>query len=332
MDVGLLNVARLVSMFNENYSMPLHGVGIRSVNKNNSKLPLQVSLHDGDITLRPGAEAVWTHVEQGERYLSKLLLYRHHDGFVLKVNCEGKGSFFVQKNDITVDWQAKGTDSTHYFQTVGLALWLELHHIPCIHGNAIRYKDKAFALVAASGAGKSTLSVELCKEFGVWMTDDMIALHHGRANSNEIMVHTSWPVARLWPDTIETTLDVNPSEFKKVHTRFNKRQIDLVRQSRFAPGCKALSTIYMLNRIPPSDDYVESYCKISPLGASQALILLLQHSILGDAYVPLGLENKRVKQLSQLLEHIEVKEVTYTSGKGNLERVSNIILDDAGKR
>jgi hypothetical protein len=59
--------------------------------------------------------------------------------------------------------------------------------------------------------------------------------------------------------------------------------------------------------------------------------LLLQNSILGDAYRALGIEKSRVATLSKLLDKISIKEVTYCGGTNNLNIVKSKILEDLDK-
>ncbi|GAB2694083.1 hypothetical protein [Aliiglaciecola aliphaticivorans] len=342
------------------YSTPLHGVecflpdAICSGDKTNIS-ELAVELAFEAISLDVNQLPIWTLKDQGQRYLTELNLFPYPNthitkaktnsldesqtylpspkSYVLSVNCEGKGRFLIQKNKITIDWD-EGTSSSHYFQTLALALWLETQHVPCIHANGLKRGEKTFALVANSGTGKSTLSAKLQQAGCEWLTDDMIALHQIGANateSNAPKVYPSWPIARMWPDSVENALGGDVAKLKKVHNRFNKRIFEMPDLSEENKTSSELSVIYILNRTVTDKPDNSLHCEIENINSSQALILLLQNSILGNAYSALELESDRIRQLSILVQKTQVKKITYSSGKENLDFVRKTIFEDLDK-
>jgi hypothetical protein len=319
------------------YTMPLHGVAWENSHSDSQhNLPYKLQLQCEPVAQDAMGEKIWTLNDRGERYCTELTLFRDKNNIYLKVNCEGQGIFKFSGNQLTVDWQQPGTGSEHYFQTVGLAIWLELQNILCIHGNALEYKGQSIGLVAPSGTGKSTLSAYLC-ESGLcdndfsWMTDDMMALHPENAGAG-YRVYPSWPIARMWPDSVEQTLQQDHQELSKVHSGFNKRIVNLTGPLKgqltgklaVASSSQTLSTIYVLNRVAQAT----KSCEIKAVKGSEALILLLQNSILGDAYRALGIEQSRMAALSRVIANIKIKQVTYLGGSGNLQIVRNSIVND----
>lgn len=305
--------------------MPLHGVACAPFGseKQSSSMPYNLSLNFESIVEGTLGEKIWSLTDAGERYRTELNLFSSTTSKSLKVNCEGHGVFKFAGDQLTIDWQKLGTDSAHYFQTVGLAVWLELNQVLCIHGNALEYKGQAIGLVAPSGTGKSTLSAKLCDSGFSWMTDDMMALHPEN-NSEQFRIYPSWPVARLWPDSVENELNVDLASLDKVHDGFNKRVVNLKSKTSSGNSSQILKTIYVLNRVADAT----SSCEIKTVKGSRALILMLQNSILGDAYKAMGVEKNRIATLSKLLENISIKEVTYRNGSHNLNIVRNHILED----
>ncbi|MEP7766252.1 hypothetical protein, partial [Sanguibacter sp. 26GB23] len=82
-----------------------------------------------------------------------------------------------------------------------------------------------------------------------------------------------------------------------------------------------LKAIYFLERTQ-SNQY---QCDITSLTGTKALFLLLQNSMLADAYVSLGLETQRLEWMSNLLQHIKIYKITYSSGMQHLPQISNNI-------
>lgn len=328
------------------YKIPLHGIACEPFcdRKNHSIVQhINISFSAFNINTfdQPSIEnktANWVMEDNGERYKSTVSLYiqdqkANNPKYILKVDCQGKGLFKIDKNNIDVSWYNKGTDSAHYFQTIGMALWLEINNVLCIHANALAYKNQAIAFVAPSRTGKTTLTAELCKkEFSV-MTDDMMALHQ---QNNEYVVYPSWPIARMWPETLEIINNKNTNELEKVHQDFAKKIININENSgfNFCEQPKKLKTIYILNRVEDTtnnsenNNKISTVCNITTLSSAEAVILLIQNSILGSAYKALSLEQKRFIKLTQLVKNVSIKKITYLSGKQYLNTVQEIIIND----
>ncbi|WP_057832343.1 hypothetical protein [Colwellia sp. TT2012] len=346
---------------NNLFKLPLHGVFcVPFCGANKQELPLEITLSFSHFTVDETLKPIWSMIDEGERYHSEVSLYKatsnepylDSDGFAanksvdasyyLNINCQGTGSFKVSKTNITIDWQAQGTGADHYFQTLALALNLELNNVLCIHANVLAYQDKAIAFVAPSRTGKTTLTAALSQQgFGL-MTDDMMALHYDD-EKNDYTVYPSWPVARMWPDSLAELVGENSVACEKVHENFAKRIVTMNNNSidnsstnnenisfNFCAEPKKLKVIYLLQRhetITAQSDK-EAFCTISDIPAAQAVIILLQNSILGSAYSALGIEGKRVVALAKLLNNINFKQLSYSSGKKNLFNVAEKIKQD----
>jgi len=318
------------------FNSPLHGVfcvPFCGVNKQN--LPIEISLNFSRFTVDEALKPLWLMTDKGKRYHSEVSLYNavendtseNDASYYLKVNCQGKGTFKVSKTAITIDWQTQGTGADHYFQTLAVALNLELNKVLCIHANALAYQDKAIAIVAPSRTGKTTLTAALSQNGFALMTDDMVALHE---TEQGYQIYPSWPVARMWPDALnDIPLDAN-EHYQKVHENFDKRIINLEKTKglEFCNQPKKLHVIYLLNRLPENSNSNTPVCEIVPIATAKAIIILLQNSILGSCYRELNLEKSRVKSLSKLLENILFKQINYRSGKEHLSDIGKLIKND----
>jgi hypothetical protein len=169
----------------------------------------------------------------------------------------------------------------------------------------------------------------------------MIALHSlpSDMGNDGVEIYPSWPVARMWPDSLEVTLEDNTVECEKVHQQFAKRIVDVEKQQslNFCDTPKKLQVIYLLNRLsqdeyktamPSAEKQGTFICNISSVSLAKALILLLQNSILGDAYRALSIESQRLKALSQMLQTVQFKQVNYVSGSDYLHQVCEAIKQD----
>lgn len=334
------------------FNLPLHGVYCAPFcGSENHDLPIEIELsftqqsatkhannclnNNTASSTKQAQKPIWSMVDKGKRYYSEINLHKTdtNNSYTLQVNCQGKGSFNISPKAININWQAQGTGADHYFQTLAIALNLELNNVLCIHANALAYKNKAIAIVAPSRTGKTTLTAALSQQGFALMTDDMVALHKV---TKGYKIYPSWPVARMWPDSLkEIALEKN-EEHPKVHEKFEKRTVNLTKTKavEFCNQPKELQVIYLLNRLP--SEQTEKSAKnskapigeIVPIGTAQALILLLQNSILGSCYSALELEKARVKAFSNLLENIAFKQINYQSGKEHLNEIGELIKKD----
>jgi hypothetical protein len=303
-------------------NLPLHGVLPTSLSSSEQKLTKTddrlTSLYIWQKQSRAAcvSEPIWKKIESGKRYTSQLKLYRLSNGLLLKINCEGNGEFEYTPKGIGIYWENEGTGPSHYFQGTGLSLWLELRGIPCIHANCLAMGDKAFGIIAPSQTGKTTLTAALLESGLQVMTDDMLALHQ---RSDGWIAYPGWPQLRMWPDVASQYTNSCTEKLDKVHHRFDKLVLNLTKSEKFKV-CKIhkpLRQLFLLERMNEISDEVY----IQDITPRDALIHLLQNSILGDAYQALGIEQARVKRLAALLSRITLKKIQYSSGFEYLPKV-----------
>ncbi len=312
------------------YRRPLHGVRLVQGAEEES---LQGFTGESITTLRvwqqdsrcgTTTEPLWTMADQGERYETLLSLEKSPRGLLLKVDCEGQGEFEYTPEGIGVNWKQGGTGPEHYFQTLGLSLWLEQRGVPCIHANALAAGNGAIGLMAPSRTGKTTLTAALLETGLQLMTDDMLALHR---ENGQWQVYPGWPQVRMWPDSAARYAGEGLAALDKVHQRFEKRVVDLEQNDSlgFCAEPRPLRQLYLLDRHEPEHGEV----KVSAVTPGEALIHLLQNSMLGDAYQALNIETQRLKTLAQLLQQVPLKKISYPSGMQHLHRVGKEIEKQA---
>ena len=301
-------------------STPLHGVTLaldKTTNNTNTPFALDVSFNP--VTPLSNPKTAWTLTDKGERYESNITLNREDDCYQLHIDCEGQGTFQLQGNQLTIDWKANGTGPAHYLQTLGLSLFLELQGHLCLHANTLVKNNQAQLFLAPSRTGKSTLTTLLTTLGYTLTTDDMAALYH---TNEQYEVYSSWPKVRLWPDSaamLENHLTIQPVQQKKVHERFAKQEISFAAQDTHT--ATPVNAMYYLNRV---DEQLQSGnpLTITPINPSAALIILMQNSMLGDAYRGLGIEQSRIMALAALLQRVPFYRVTYPSGLDQLPDIA----------
>lgn len=302
------------------FSHPLHGVVCRpwSIAR-----PQAFELQVANKKITPTGDLLWQGSQSGERFNTGVTLFQNKDSYFLKVNCQGKGAFRLANNNFEIDWFNQGTPATHYFQSMGLALWLELQGVLCLHGNALTKGSRTVLLIAPSGTGKSTLSSYLMQNGFQLLTDDMVALHK-EEHSKGYLIYPSWPVMRLWPDSLKHVAKSN-DDLVDVHQGFSKKVVPLPNNS-FKGGPKKLTDIILLNRqdsLNSENNKLNSTIEVTPLEGGAAVIALLTNTILGEVYRPLNIEVERLAGITELLTQVRISKLTYPSGIHGLQDISN---------
>ncbi|GFD95565.1 hypothetical protein KUL156_10820 [Alteromonas sp. KUL156] len=296
---------------------PLHGVVCRPWSTAKSQA---YELHLRNKAISPKGDLLWQGNQSGKRFNTGVTLLKDKDSYFLKVNCQGKGAFRLANNNFDIDWLPQGTPASHYFQSMGLALWLELQGVLCLHGNALNKGDKTIVLIAPSGTGKSTLSAALMKNGYKLLTDDMVALHKTQCGTG-YGIYPSWPLMRLWPDSIEYVAEAG-SDLSRVHKRFDKKIVPIN-----SGECeeKTLTEIILLNRQDSlnSENNTNKEIQLLPLSGVSALMPVLTNTILGEVYRPLGIESERLSAIAELTKRVRISKLTYPSGVQGLRAVTN---------
>ncbi|MCI1778557.1 MAG: hypothetical protein LKI53_01205 [Bacteroidales bacterium] len=93
----------------------------------------------------------------------------------------------------------------HVLATVMAAILLHRKMI-AVHASAIKHDGKLILITGQSHAGKSTVLAELLKKGYPVFSDDIIVMHKDGTNA-PILAAASYPMIKLWDDTIEKLND-----------------------------------------------------------------------------------------------------------------------------
>ncbi len=322
----------------------IHGIQIlspsdttgASIRKHNTQaLGSQIQVTPTKNKPHPVGAALWSHTESS----STFTLYRgtEPNSYILDIHCQGCGAFAYRDNEILVYWEPGGTGSEHYLHSFGLAFLLEQQNIPCLHANSLAIDGHGVGLMAKSQTGKSTLTAALLQHGHTLLADDMLPLRN---------INDQWPIfpgpasMRLWPDsgkqfTTAQAIENSP----RVHEHFEKRILDIPtdhKDKSIPQQPKILSVVYMLDRTTENN---KEPIQIQTLTPTEAMLALLENSLIGGAPRAMGVEALRLKQLAKLLTQVQVKRLRYPSGFQRLDEVcqllkkdvSNIRCDHSGK-
>lgn len=298
----------------------LHGVVLGAA-KSPATAPHRLKLSFSPDALNFHRSPVWEHLDQGPRYSSRVALHRHPEGWVLEIDCEGKGDFLIRPDGIEVHWRG-GTDPWHYLQTLGMAVYLELKGVLCLHANTLETQGQAIGLVAPSRTGKSTLTAAFAAAGWRMLSDDMAAVHRC---ADTWQVYPSRSQTRLWPDAGEYFHGAAYGECDRVHARFEKRTVTLNAAAQgHAQAPYPLRRLYLLERSTTTHGPLS----ILPVNAAETVLILLRNSIVGEAAGALGIEAQRLAAIAELASGVSLKKVVYPSGFERLDALRGEIEQD----
>lgn len=288
------------------------------------------TLYLKSLEVRPSlpVEADWESQLCDTNGFPLIRLYCSGEKYFMEYSCQGKGIFVFERegNLIEIYWEVNGTGFQHYLLTSGLAVALEFRGIPCLHGNTLAWKGRGFGLLGTSTAGKSTLSAALALNGCRIMSDDMLSL---QLRSNRWSVSSSVPSLRLWQDSMNEFFNSDiTAGVQRVHDSYDKFSLndEHLNNQWLKNDSLTLSALYILDRIGSSNMSPE--CWIEDLAPANALIRLIQESVLSNATGVLGIETIRLKYLGQLVSEIPVKRLRYTSGYDYLPEVCELVISD----
>ncbi len=246
----------------------------------------------------------------------QLQLFRQNDDVVLRV--ARAGTFLIRRSGI--QFASSGDISpVPYLLGRVFALWLELFHMPVLHGATLLINGGAHGFLGHSGAGKSTLTGYLNNEGYPLITDDLTPLE---AEGSRFRIQPGIPISRMWPEFGRQFYGEAFTSFSKVHPEIEKRRVPAVVQGRprFAEAPAPLQSLFLLERDPTCPQ-----AAVVALSPAQALVQLANASSIFLEINALGLQAKRLKTLARVVENTNVYQLRYGNGMAALSQVKTQI-------
>lgn len=129
-----------------------------------------------------------------------------------------------------------------YLLGTSLGILLTQRNVIAIHGGTIAINGKGIIITGRTGAGKSTLISAFREEGYKFLADDVSAL--GKDDNDKIIVHPSYPQAKLCRDAVEK-MGYHPESFQRTDPFRDKYIIPL--NKGFWDYAVILKAIYEIN-------------------------------------------------------------------------------------
>ncbi|MEM1156220.1 MAG: hypothetical protein AAGI44_18955 [Pseudomonadota bacterium] len=281
--------------------------------------PFRVQLRILGTSETDKGERIWQFTHQGERSYSHYYLNRLAEAYTLTVDSHSQCGFRYTSDAIEILQSSVDHAWFDQLNGIGLAVWLEMRGVPCIHATVLSIEGRAVGLVGRSGVGKSTLAAALLSRGASFLSEDMLALHEldGRPAA-----FPGLQSLQLWPDALDALDMPAAHHWQRVVPGFEKRLIPV---SHFEAGCGGnapviLDSLFLLDRAQKGVQPA-----ISGLGFIDASMMLVIHSSSLDIPRVLRLEQQRFERCAGIVRGIFCKKLTFPTDLSCVDRLCALI-------
>jgi len=269
-----------------------------------------------DVTHR---DPIYTTPTRENDAASPMHVYRVGDRFVLRF--AGVAEFYIAHERIEYvlhnDTYAYALEL--WLLGTVLAFWLEWQGVPVLHASAAAVNGHAVGFMASKQGGKSSLALALLQRGYPLLTDDLLPVD---VDDEAIRGRPGYPQMRLWADHAEHFVE-DAEALRRAHPYIEKRRVPIGPDGlgSFCDDIRPLQALYLPER---TDD---TSIQIQPVAPTDALQAVLRHSFLPRIVEATSWQASRLSILSQLIEQVPVRRLTYPDGVEHLPRVADTILD-----
>lgn len=236
------------------------------------------------------------------------------------------GTFHFRSKDGRVDvYPDPGADE----RSIGVALaWLVMTQlinergVLSLHSSAVMTDYGVAAFLGPGGYGKSTMTAYFVRRGALFQADDVLIV---RPERHAVCTVPSPPYMKLWPESIEGTLDLSDN-FPSLQPVYGKKLLAAEGRYGVAREVMPIRGIYVLNRYVPSAEIGEGI-EIRPLDPRDGLTSLLTHLSGGFCLYP-GEIAGFLPILARLGTQAPVCVLRYPTGFAHQARVYEAVMAD----
>lgn len=187
-----------------------------------------------------------------------------------------------------------------------------------LHASAIVKDGQLIIFAGHSGAGKSTLIAHLASRGYEIFTDDICVMHHVMPGQKGVYCTASYPMIKLWADTI-TELD-NGQFTRDFKIRPELPKYGQFFYDKFNTSSLPIGKIFILAPNGAAD-----HIKVKKLEAIQAFKQLEMQAYKHQLITSTKLRGVHFTLLSELINSVDVYEVARPTGGTTVEQLGSII-------
>ena len=274
-------------------------------------LPIEIQTPDCIVKVGPTPAKL-----EGKDVIDKGHIQISPSQFLLDLpNCR---YYAKEGNEITLEIKDAADDKSLrlFLLTNGLAAILHQRNKVLLHAGAIQTDKGLIVICGASGAGKST-TLHYLKQNGYQVfADDVLVLDEG--NNDTINAYASYPILKLWDDSIEKLGIDTISEEQKLREHVAKYRFSI--KENFSTKAEPIYAIFQLQK----NEEVQwpTITTLSGFNAFTAVHLQLYRTALLNT----AEKNKRsFAVISKIIEKTPIYQITRPSITNTLEAIKNLI-------
>jgi hypothetical protein len=187
-----------------------------------------------------------------------------------------------------------------------------------IHGSALVYGGQTLILTGVTGAGKSTMAAALVRKGCKLLTDDVAAVTFDSVGMP--WVQPAYPQQKLWRDSA-AAMDLATGRLLRVMADQAKYAIPVVELYHAEPAI--LTTVFHL--IKPVGNEAAMLC-LEPVRGVAKLPLILQNVYRPRFVKGLGIQGEHLQRCFRLAEKVKTARVHRTRDLGELEKLTELVL------
>lgn len=189
-----------------------------------------------------------------------------------------------------------------------------------LHASAIILNEELILFTGESGAGKSSIAAELSRRGYTLFSDDVCVLETDPVNSDQILAYASYPMMKLWDDTI---LALDHSEYDRSHKiRPSLPKFGQFFHEKFITKAFPIQNIFVLN---PLTEAPEGY-SIRKLQGMEAFEKLSLHTYRKQFIQESSLlQALHLKLMGTLIREKEVIEITRCRKNSDINSFTNFV-------
>ena len=188
-----------------------------------------------------------------------------------------------------------------------------------LHASAIIQNEKLILFIGDSGAGKSSIAAELSKRGYTLFTDDVCVLESGPEQNDQIFAFASYPMMKLWEDTIQA---LNNSQFDRSYKiRPALPKFGQFFHEQFVTKAYPIQKIFVLN---PVDDGPVGF-GLRKLHGMEAFEKLSQNTYRRQFIRKSPLQAIHLKSMGFLISNTDIAEITRSKKIGEISSFTDFV-------
>jgi hypothetical protein len=194
-----------------------------------------------------------------------------------------------------------------------------------LHASAIIQNEKLILFIGDSGAGKSSIAAELSKRGYTLFTDDVCVLESATEQNDQILAFASYPMMKLWEDTIQALDNSQFDRSYKIRPALPK--FGQFFHEQFVTKAYPIQKIFVLN---PVDDGPMGF-GLRKLHGMEAFEKLSQNTYRRQFIQKSPLQAIHLKSMGFLISNTDIAEITRSKKIGEISSFTDFVETLIGK-